>query len=168
MLLTPLVSIFLLALYDLLCSFLQGTEGAPNSNIHLICSSFLGPEMMEHMKSHESPSDHLKRLSNLLELLDAQALEDRMHGRDTFEQPALDLSPPDTNVPKVASGFYQQLVDDYLSRCSREEFDNFFGCSTNWGDDHSDDENREFIDAGGAAAGWDESTAFFFANNFLD
>ena len=76
--------------YDYLCSFQKGTKGAPNSNIHLICGSLLAPEVLEHLKSHESPSDHLKRPSNLMELLDAQALEDRMKGRVTYDQPALE------------------------------------------------------------------------------
>ena len=77
-------------IYMLLRSFQRGTEGAPNSTIHLICGSLLASEIMEHMKSHESPSDHLKRLSNLMELLDARALEDRMKGRVTYNQPALE------------------------------------------------------------------------------
>merc|ERR1712087_405745 len=102
--------------------------------------------LMREQDMHQSSC--LKRLLAMLEILEARAKDDRMYGRNMFDQPALDLSPPDTNVPKVASGIYQQLVDDYLNQCSREEYDNFFGGSTYWGDDHSDDENREFIDAG--------------------
>merc|ERR1712087_1101094 len=127
-----------------------------------------------------------------MELLHAMALDDRMKGNDTYDQTALDLSPPDTNVPRVASGFYQRALNDYLSRCSHEEYENFFGCSFDWGDDHSNDENREVVDdattvvtqesanASSSAVGWNESitrlllngwnesTARLLVNDFFD
>ena len=59
-------------------------------------------------------------------------------------------------------------MDDYLSRCSNKEYENFFGCSFDWGGDHSDNKNQEVINADGATTGWDEPTAEFFANDFLD
>ena len=77
-------------IFELLCRFQQVTKGAPDSHLHLTCGSLLAPELLDYLRGHESQSDHLKRLSNLMELLDAKALDDRMRGRDTYDQPAFE------------------------------------------------------------------------------
>ena len=99
------VHLFPHTLSKLRVRFKQETAGAPDSDLHAICGTLLGYELMREQDMHQPGC--LKRLLAILEILEATAKDDRMNGRDTFDKPALELSPPDTNVPKVASGFYQ-------------------------------------------------------------
>ena len=100
----------------LLVRFQQATAGAPYSDLHVICGGLLGNELKRGQDMYQPGC--LKRLLAMMEILEARAMDDRMNGRDTFDQsasdermqgnntfdqPALDLSPSDTNVPRVTA-----------------------------------------------------------------
>ena len=100
----------------LLVRFQQATAGAPYSDLHVICGGLLCDELKRGQNMYQPGC--LKRLLAMMEILEARATDDRMNGRDTFDQsasdermqgnnifdqPALDLSPSDTNVPRVTA-----------------------------------------------------------------
>ena len=86
------VHLFTHTMSKLLVRFKQETAGAPNSDLHMICGTLLGYELMreQDMRYELNQPGCLKRLLAMLEMLEAMAKDDRMHGRDRFNQTASD------------------------------------------------------------------------------